>query len=53
MSWWVESLAEVDAVYLLAKERITVTYPPKDEPWGVREFHLRHPDVPCQRRIGR
>ena len=18
--------------------------PPTDEPWGVREFHLRHPD---------
>ena len=23
---------------------MTVTYPPTDEPWGVREFHLRHPD---------
>jgi hypothetical protein len=22
----------------------TVTWPPTDEPWGVREFHLRHPD---------
>ena len=22
----------------------TITYPPTDEPWGVREFHLRHPD---------
>ena len=21
-----------------------VTYPPTNEPWGVREFHLRHPD---------
>ena len=23
---------------------MTVTYPPTDEPWHVREFHLRHPD---------
>ena len=23
---------------------MTVTYPPTDEPWGVREFHLRHPE---------
>jgi hypothetical protein len=21
-----------------------VSMPPTDEPWGVREFHLRHPD---------
>ena len=21
-----------------------ITYPPTNEPWGVREFHLRHPD---------
>ena len=23
---------------------LIVTWPPTDEPWGVREFHLRHPD---------
>ncbi len=23
---------------------MTVTFPPTDEPWGVREFHLRHPE---------
>jgi len=45
MSWWLEPPAEVDAVNSLAKGRgMTVTYPPTDEPWGVREFHLRHPD---------
>lgn len=45
MSWWVESPAEVDAVYQLAlKVGAAVTWPPTDEPWNVREFHLRHPD---------
>jgi catechol 2,3-dioxygenase-like lactoylglutathione lyase family enzyme len=45
MSWWVESPAAVDAVHALAVENgFTVTWPPTDEPWGVREFHLRHPD---------
>lgn len=45
MSWWVESPAEVDAVHAEAlKHGFTVTWPPTDEPWGVREFHLRHPD---------
>jgi hypothetical protein len=23
---------------------MTVTHPPTNEVWGVREFHLRHPD---------
>jgi catechol 2,3-dioxygenase-like lactoylglutathione lyase family enzyme len=45
MSWWVASPAEVDAVHALAIEHgMTVTRQPADEPWGVREFHLRHPD---------
>jgi uncharacterized glyoxalase superfamily protein PhnB len=45
MSWWLESPADVDALFSAAKEKaLTVTYPPTDEPWGVREFHLRHPD---------
>jgi len=45
MSWWVESPAAVDAVHSLAIEKgLTVTWPPTDEPWCVREFHLRHPD---------
>jgi uncharacterized glyoxalase superfamily protein PhnB len=26
------------------KQGITVTWPPTDEPWGIREFHIRHPD---------
>ena len=45
MSWWVESPAEVDALReTVLGHGMTVTYPPSNEPWGVREFHLRHPD---------
>ncbi|MBL8548181.1 MAG: hypothetical protein JNL81_17095 [Hyphomonadaceae bacterium] len=45
MSWWMKSPAEVDALHAMALSLgYTVTYPPTDEPWGVREFHLRHPD---------
>ncbi|HEV7690001.1 MAG TPA: VOC family protein [Hyphomonadaceae bacterium] len=45
MSWWVENPAEVDAVHATAlSHNMLVTWPPTNEPWGVREFHLRHPD---------
>lgn len=45
MSWWVESPVEVDQLHALAQQQaFHVTYPPTNEPWGVREFHLRHPD---------
>lgn len=45
MSWWVESPAAVDATHALALQHgMTVTRPPTDESWCVREFHLRHPD---------
>ena len=45
MSWWVASPAEVDAMHQTALgQDMIVTYPPTNEPWGVREFHLRHPD---------
>lgn len=45
MSWWLDSPASVDALHAKAVELgHTVTMPPTDEPWGVREFHLRHPD---------
>ena len=45
MSWWMGSPAEVDALHALAvRSGCEVTQPPTDEPWGVREFHLRHPD---------
>jgi len=45
MSWWVASPAEVDATYQLALDQgLIATMPPTDEPWGVRECHIRHPD---------
>ena len=45
MSWWVQTPADVDGVHERAVELgYEVSMPPRDEPWGVREFHLRHPD---------
>ncbi len=45
MSWWVPTPADVDAMHALALEHgYEVSMAPTDEPWGVREFHLRHPD---------
>jgi uncharacterized glyoxalase superfamily protein PhnB len=45
VSWWLETPADVDAVHEKALEHgMTVTWPPTDEPWGVREFHLQHPE---------
>lgn len=45
MSWWVESPAALEAMHAECVARgYTVTMPPTNEPWGVREFHLRHPD---------
>jgi catechol 2,3-dioxygenase-like lactoylglutathione lyase family enzyme len=42
MSIWVD---EVDALYRHCQAQgLEVTRPPKDEPWGVREMHVRHPD---------
>ena len=45
MSWWMQSPADVDQLHALAVQHgMIVTYPPTNEPWCVREFHLRHPD---------
>jgi len=45
MSLFLSSPAEVDATHKVALDHgLIVTMPPTDEPWGVREFHLRHPD---------
>jgi catechol 2,3-dioxygenase-like lactoylglutathione lyase family enzyme len=42
MSIWVD---DVDAVHQRClAQRLEVTRPPTDEPWGVREMHVRHPD---------
>jgi len=45
LSWWVGSPAEVDELHSFALEHgLDVSRQPIDEPWGIREFHLRHPD---------
>ena len=45
MTWWISSKAEVDQLHQTAVDNdFIITMPPRDEPWGVREFHLRHPD---------
>jgi uncharacterized glyoxalase superfamily protein PhnB len=42
LSIWV---ADVDAVHgLCVREGVTIIQPPRDEPWGVRELLIRHPD---------
>jgi predicted lactoylglutathione lyase len=42
MSIWVD---DVDTIYEHCKNvGIEVTWPPTDEPWNVREMHIRHPD---------
>jgi len=42
MSIWVD---DVDAIHRHCVEQgLEVTWPPTDEPWGVREMHVRHPD---------
>lgn len=42
MSIWVD---DVDAIHKHCVEQgLEVTWPPTDEPWGVREMHVRHPD---------
>lgn len=45
MSWWLNTPSEVDQAHTLARSLgLTISYPPTNEPWGIREFHLVHPD---------
>ena len=45
MSWWLDSVESLDELFATAVALgYTITMPPTDEPWGVREFHLRHLD---------
>jgi uncharacterized glyoxalase superfamily protein PhnB len=45
MTWWLKTAPEVDAVYELAVRNSMATHgAPLDEPWGIREFRLVHPD---------
>ena len=42
MSMWVDDVDEVHQRCVAGG--IEVTHPPTDEPWNVREMHIRHPD---------
>lgn len=42
MSIWVDDVDEIHRHCL--EQGIEVMWPPTDEPWGVREMHVRHPD---------
>jgi len=45
MSWFLSSREELDAVHVRAIELgYEIAMEPTDESWGMREFHLRHPD---------
>ena len=45
ISWWIENKGSLDRLYdEVVRGGHEVTRPIADEPWGVREFHLRHPD---------
>jgi catechol 2,3-dioxygenase-like lactoylglutathione lyase family enzyme len=45
MTWWVDTLADVDGAHELARQQgVTVTLAPMNMEWNVRECHLRHPD---------
>jgi uncharacterized glyoxalase superfamily protein PhnB len=45
MSWFLSSREELEATYALALELgYEIAMEPTDEEWGMREFHLRHPD---------
>jgi catechol 2,3-dioxygenase-like lactoylglutathione lyase family enzyme len=56
MSWFVPSHSELYAAYARARELgYEISREPADEPWRIREFHLRHPDghtfrVGCENR---
>ena len=45
MSWFLSSRDELEAAHARAVELgYEISMPPTDESWGMREFHLRHPD---------
>jgi uncharacterized glyoxalase superfamily protein PhnB len=45
MSWFLSSRSAFDAAYTRAVELgYEISMPPTDEPWGMTEFHLVHPD---------
>src|SRR5919197_5438870 len=44
-SWMAIWVDDVDRFHdRCVAEGLEITHPPTDEPWGVREMHVRHPD---------
>jgi Glyoxalase/Bleomycin resistance protein/Dioxygenase superfamily len=44
-TWLAVWVADVDEVHRTClREHVEVVYGPEDEPWGMREMHVRHPD---------
>ena len=45
MCWYLGSTSDVDELFARAKGLgYAIPTAPRDEPWHMREFHLRHPD---------
>jgi uncharacterized glyoxalase superfamily protein PhnB len=45
ISWFLRSRDDLEQAHARAVELgYEISQPPADEPWGMREFHLRHPD---------
>jgi uncharacterized glyoxalase superfamily protein PhnB len=45
MSWFLPNRNEFETAHARAVELgYEISMPPTDEPWHMREFHLRHPD---------
>lgn len=43
--WMSIFVADVEEIHRhCLEERLEITLPPTDFPWGVRELHVRHPD---------
>jgi hypothetical protein len=43
--WMAIMVDDVDAIHrVCAEQHIDVTFGPQDQPWGMREMHVRHPD---------
>ncbi len=43
--WMSIFVEDVDAIYQhCLGQGLEITWPPTNEPWGVREMHVRHPD---------
>ena len=45
ITWWIENKPALNLLYAKLNDLgYVIIREPVDEPWGIREFHLRHPD---------